>query len=369
MSDDTKDRGDPAHETMPPELRPFAKPEPPQHLVAPENQAKFDAAVDALRILNGGPKADPFYVDPRNEPERPAPESTKAYAPPVAVPAAEASVRRAAPARVVIAETGPQPRLAARAQFVCEEIDTRVFQEAVKARRAAEKSEAAGAPDSAGGETMPPELRPFAKPEPPHQQPDPSGAAKTPETPASPWTKEADPTSVRGSALPSSLRPRALAAESDVPARAPVRDRTRATAAIGIAIVVLAVALLGLRAFVNGRPPEGASPSPAPTTTAVPTAPTAPPPAPPASAEEHAPPAVTASSTVEAAPVPSGAAAPPVAAPRPKPHRALDDPYGDASAPSQAVTSGPTATPSATPPPAAPPAAPEPRPLQPEIKF
>ena len=109
MSDDTKDRDDPAHQTMPPELRPFAKPVPPQRLVAPENEARFKATIGVLSLLNGGPKADPFYVDPKNDPalaEREAPESVKAYAPPTELPAAEAAVRQAAPAKVVIADTG-----------------------------------------------------------------------------------------------------------------------------------------------------------------------------------------------------------------------------------------------------------------------
>ena len=68
MSDDRKDSDDPAHQTMPPELRPFARPVPPQRLVAPENEAAFKAAIDALRLLNGGPNADPFYVDPEEGP-------------------------------------------------------------------------------------------------------------------------------------------------------------------------------------------------------------------------------------------------------------------------------------------------------------
>ena len=90
-------------------LRPFAKPVPPQRLVAPEDEADFKAAIGALRLLNGGPKADPFYVDPKNDPalaERKAPESERAYAPPTELPAAEAGVRQAAPAKVVITDAG-----------------------------------------------------------------------------------------------------------------------------------------------------------------------------------------------------------------------------------------------------------------------
>src|SRR5438045_3160636 len=98
MSDDVKSHDDRAHGAMPPELRPFVKPEPTQPLVMPGKEAEFKAAVGALRLLNGGPAADPFYVDPKEDAaaaagERKTPASTTAYVSPAVVPVVEAKVR------------------------------------------------------------------------------------------------------------------------------------------------------------------------------------------------------------------------------------------------------------------------------------
>jgi len=328
MGDDTKSRDDPAYETMPPELRPFARPVPLQRLVAPEDEADFKASIDALRILNGGPQADPFYVDPKHDPalaERKAQASVKAYAPPTAVPVAEVKVREAAPAKVVI--VGAQARPAQQAvRYMAEEIDTRVFREAVEAHRAAEKSEAAhGKTDGDNDVTL-------------DQQ-----------APSSPWATEA-PEAVRGSALPSSLRPRALAeADGDAPvstrpaSEKPAGGRSKTAAAIGISILIVAV-VIGVRAFRSGGTPESAMHGPTPAATMTAAAPTAQDvraPAPPVSAEEHAPPAGSGTSSAEPEPAPSSAPAPEMS-PRPRARRALDDPYD--AAPSPVVTAEPTAT-------------------------
>ena len=328
MSDDTKDR-DPSHETMPPELRPFAKPEPPQRLVAPQNEAKFNAAIGALRILNGGPQADPFYVDAKHDPalaERKAPESVTAYVPPTAVPSSEAKARRAAPARVVIAEA----------------------------------SEAASAPVATGDDAE-------ARGEKTQDE-----SAKPPETPASPWSKEA-PTSepVRASALPSSLRPREPHATegaapastrpaSELPAGAPSPGRAKIRAAIGIAILVVAAAI-GARALTTGRTPENAAHGPVPTATM--TVPATPLPVP--SAESSAAPSPSGASSASAAvPVPPPSTEPVPTTPHPIGKRVQprgEDPYADAAAP-PAKTAGPrvpppaTAAPSVTPPTTAQPA-------------
>lgn len=345
MGDDRKSL-DPAHETMPPELRPFAKPVPPQRLVAPEDEAEFKAAVDALRILNGGPQADPFYVDPKHDPafaERKAPASAKAYAPPTAVP--EVKVREAAPAKVVI--IGAQARPAQQAvQYVAEEIDTRVFREAVEeARRAAEGSETPNGGKADGDDEVT------------LDQQAPSKAAQPQETPPSPWATET-PDVVRGSALPSSLRPRAQAdvdgdapPVSEKPVRVPVHGPSKAAAAIGIAILIVAV-VIGVRAFRSGRTPESATHGPMPTATTTAAAPTAQEgraPAPSVSVEEPAPP--VGSGTSSAGPAPTSVPAPE----RPKARRAMDDPYDAAPAP--LPTAEPTATvaPAATVAPTAPP--------------
>jgi hypothetical protein len=106
--------------TMPMELRAFAKPEPPQRLVAPENEAEFKAAIDALRLLNGGPAADPFYVDPPRPPAGPdlaaasAPASVKAYVPPTPIDAAEPPASGPPAKKVLIREEGAEPPPALR---------------------------------------------------------------------------------------------------------------------------------------------------------------------------------------------------------------------------------------------------------------
>jgi hypothetical protein len=186
MSDDTRDRDDPAHQTMPPELRPFAKPEPQQRLVAPEGEARFNAAVGALKLLNGGPAADPFYVDPDNDPaltDRKAPGSMKAYVPPTVVPAAEAKVRQAAPAKVVISEASQAP--------------------------------------------------PGEKPE---------------ETPASPWATETPPAPVEDARLPSSLRPpEPRSGEPAASPAPPARAAVVVLVAIGIAAAIIGLRALVTR--------------------------------------------------------------------------------------------------------------------------
>jgi len=368
MSDETRDRDDPAHQTMPPELRPFAKPEPKQRLVAPENEAEFKATIDALRLLNGGPNADPFYVDPQNDPAfagRKAPESVKVYVPPAAVAAAEAQVRQAAPGKVVIAEASAVP--AGGTQYNCGEVDVRPFREAAEARRAVAVGEAASK-GAAGGEraadavVMPPM------------------GEKPPDAPASPWATEAEPGAVGESALPSSLRPpESLPLVDDAPTSTRPQSRNAAggpslvsrTRVAVVVVIVLVAIVVGVRALIRARTSENATDGPAPAATlpsVVPTDRAVTPPAPLSSSTEAST-AAPARATGAPAPVLAASATPAPERHRvaPRPTSVDDDPYPDAAVkPTPVVTAQPvapvaTVAPQTVPPrilPTSPPAAP-----------
>ncbi len=341
MSDDRKDSDDPAHQTMPPELRPFARPVPPQRLVAPENEATFKAAIDALKLLNGGPDADPFYVDPRNDPafagQKP-PESVTAYASTV-LPVAEATVRAAAPARVVIADPDA-PRIV---RDPVEEIDIRPFQGVRRAVR--ERAQGDNPPVAPGDDVTGDEVTRSVR-----EQPS--------EMAANPWAKEAVAEDVRGSALPSSHAPReAPPGEDDddtVATRPAPRGRWRA---IVFAVVAACVALL-VWALGRGRPVENGGRAPMPAaTSAAPAAPALP--SPPPSTSVEPPPAPTSADRPQAPAPPAPTAAAPSARPRvaPKATSAAHDPSNDAAVkpPPAVTTSAPAAPPSVTavtPPPA-----------------
>ena len=346
MSDDAKDRADPnadpAHETMPPELRPFAKPVPIQPLVAPESEARFDAAIGALRLLNGGPNADPFYVDPKNDPAfagQTAPKSVKAYAS-TALPVAEAAVRSAAPARILIV---PDP---------VGEVDIRPFQGVRRAAREGAQDNAPVAPDD--HDVTRDEVTQSMREQPP-------------EMAASPWAKEATAEDVRGSALPSSLRPREPTPPADdSPAASPSRTTMvtrrpppRSTATIAVAIVVVA-AVIGVWAAAARWSPESPARGPAPTSSTVaPAAPPTPslPPSAPAPASAMASPSDD-GPRASPPPAPSGAPAPESSHPAPKRRPRGDDPHVETPlVPAPAVTTPSSAAPVAPPPtPPSPPA-------------
>jgi hypothetical protein len=97
MSDDAKKRTeDPGYVTIPPELRDFvpAKGEQPG-IVRPGDNPRLDAAMAALRELNGGQKADPFYFDAQQEKgtaRKPAPPSESVHVAAIPVPESEAPV-------------------------------------------------------------------------------------------------------------------------------------------------------------------------------------------------------------------------------------------------------------------------------------
>lgn len=215
MSDDNKEGKDSAHQTMPPELRPFAKPQPEQRLVAPENEAEFKANLEVLSMLNGGPKADPFYVDPQKSlafADRAAPQSTTAYVPPVPVPAQATSERTSSPAKVVIAD-----------------------------RRAGSRT-----------------------------------ADKPQDMPASPWATDAPVNPLRQSALPSSLGPQMTSAVEEPPETGEPRSDTamaiaataRHVMAAALFAIFLIALVIGLGSFVTTRHGETAAPGHATTMTA-----------------------------------------------------------------------------------------------------
>ena len=333
MSDDTKSRDEAAHETMPPELRPYAKPVPSQRLVAPEDEAAFKAYIEVLKTLNGGPDADPFRAPAEQAPAppaRPAPPSVRAYVPATVVPAAEAKAREAAPAKVVIAEA--TPRGAPQVTHAVERLDTRPFREAWEARQAAEKAAAeeaaAEAPrDATGSDEVTREEITLRKSDDPQQ---------APELPGSPWATETPATaSVRSSALPSSLRPRDVAAEGGAGV---AKGRMKAALLVGSLVVVgVAIAVRAATSGPDAQRPEESTAGAAVLATVPSVAEAAP--APSSSAAATPPPS-------SAAPVPSVTASherPRGAAPRrPDP---LDDPYKDAALPSPARTAEPAPPP------------------------
>jgi hypothetical protein len=350
MSDDTKRVDEAMLARMPAELRPYAKPVPAQPLVAPEDEAQFKAYLDVLRLLNGGRDADPFHppTDPGPAPPpRAAPPSVRAYVPPTTVPPAEAMARDAAPAKVVIAEAAP--RAVPPVTYHAQRIDTRPFREAWEARQAEEKAAAekaaaekaaAEAPrDATGSDEATREEITLAKSDDP---------PRAPELPGSPWATETPAaTSVRSSALPSSLRPRDV-----TPAKA-MEGRTKAALLLG-GIAVVAVAIV-VRAATWGPgpevPPPGATSTALRATATVPDVASAQAATPPSSATAGPPPAI-ATSAAAPLPAPGSARVPPGAAPRPRPHGVVS-PY-DTAAPAPPVSAAPTvvpAAPSTAPPP------------------
>jgi hypothetical protein len=176
---------------------------------------------------------------------------------------------------------------------------------------------------------------------------------------ASPWSKEAAPSEVvRGSALPSSFGPRNEdAPASEEPARTPVRERSRATMAITVALVVGAGVVVWVS--TSGHTTESGSSGPAMAatmTTAVPSVrEVVPPPAQPAVPEPVAPPKASATSTATAVP----SSPPPHTVPKASSEPV--DPYPDVVVkPIPTATVAPSAVPAVAPtvPPAAVPKAP-----------
>ena len=261
MSDDTKrGRGDddPSHLTMPPELRPFAKPAPPQRLVAPEDEPEFKAAILALSLINGGPAADPFYFAPKGENdaaaeavERAKPQaapSVKVYAPPIAVrgdsnktgyvdtrlfQAMHAAKVAAAAAREADAKE-PEPEPGA--------IDIRPYQDMAAAHAAAKVEE-----DETTLE---------------HAQSPGSGPAN------SPWAKEAEVAPIAVSDLPSSLSPGAKsvrvapAAESEKAAGVPVDGGNKGVRVMGVLAVVAVIGFAAVQLMPKTRVVEALVPVP-----------------------------------------------------------------------------------------------------------
>jgi len=359
-TDDTDDKptggaGRETFETVPPELRPFYVPGPSEKIDISKNP-RLAAALAVIEMLD--------EMDEEERREAAESGSTKAHIASVAIP--QATRPRADPpaARVEISAPGQENKPPAEGQVI--RLD--------RARLAERKAEQAEAKQAMSMVDIAQPARPKSDPPPPRvevavlpqvvvRKADEATAPKDDEPtlrkekPApSPWTKQtAD--DVRASALPSSLRPRELPATegdapastrptSEKPAGVPVHDRTKTTAAIAVAILVVA-AVIGARAFRSGRSPEGAAPTATMTAAAPPTAAAAPMPTPSASVDEQAPPAASGTSSAGAAPAPSSV---PASTPRPKRRGALDDPY-DAAAPSQVVTAPqmPTAMPSVTP--------------------
>jgi hypothetical protein len=317
MDDDAKRKqrapGRESFETMPPELRPFFVPGPKDSIEVAENP-RLAAALAGIAMLDEMDEAT----------RRAAAEKggEKVHVPPVAVPSASRPKDEAPPLRV--------------------EVSMPVLTEVVARRSAAGGARAADAADATLVS---------------------GGVAGVP----SPWVKTAAP-EVRASALPSSLRPR----ESDAPpaseagAGVPARRKTALLLALAIVVVGLGI---GLRVLTSGRGPENAGHGPLPATAGAPTAPEVPPAAPEVPPAAPSAPAAVPSGTSSAGPGPATYSPPaPASAPRPRPRGAVEDPYGDASAPRPVVTaapSAPTATataPPPSPPPTAAPTVPAPRP-------
>jgi hypothetical protein len=99
---------DASYVTMPPELRPFARPIDAK-VIKPGDDPILDAAKAGIQVLDGDPDADPFYYDVkkrREEAKRGAGIGNVAvHVPPTSVPSAGgAKAEGAPPAKVVIAE-------------------------------------------------------------------------------------------------------------------------------------------------------------------------------------------------------------------------------------------------------------------------
>ncbi len=391
MSDDTKRanrRDDRSHQTMPPELRPFARPEPVQRLVAPEDEPEFNAAILALRLLNGGPAADPFYVDPKAdavaEPKPAAAPSVKVYVPPIG-----ARGKRGPPVRFDCEEADPNEYKAYQEQRAAElaavksaagasetsrgggakerkhqarAIDIRPFQAmaAEHARQeAAKKREADIAALDLGpvdGHTKQIDLRVFREMRAEMKAPvaSASSTASTDgedeptleqlsalgrEAANSPWAKDAAMAPIVVGDLPSSLAPGARpepAPESEKAAGVPVGGNT-GTRVMGVLAVVAVLAFVAFQLMPKTPPQEGLVPVPVrsaapavepPTASGVAVPPTA---APSVSAAVPPPPPA---GTVDVDAGPSVAPTAPIAPA--KPRAKIDDPY-DASAPAKTV--------------------------------
>lgn len=358
MNDDAKRANrqhDRSHETMPPELRPFVKPAPPQRLVAPEDEPEFNAAILALKMINGGPEADPFYVDPKAEaaaePKPQAPLSVKVYAPPVAV-----SVRRGA-AVTPQNETGYVDTRALQALRGAKGTATPIL---VGLKSAAEPSATRGQRHATedGHEPGAIDIRPFKAAKAAHdaavrrEAEAEAAAAKAKaeqdETtlqqvqsadsgPAnSPWANEAEVAPIAAANLPSSLAPGATperAPQSEKAAGVPVDSGNKGVRGMGVLAVL---ALLGVAAFQlmpKTHPQEALVP--------VPVRSAGPAVAPPeASGAVVAPPVAPSVSAVVPPPAPvgtievdAGVSVAPTAPVAPaKPRAKLEDPY-DAAAP------------------------------------
>jgi hypothetical protein len=322
---------DPSYITMPPELRAYDTGPLEDTAIKPGDDPILDAAVAGIRVLDGDPNADPFYYDVRKrraeakKNQGAGAGNVATYVAPTGLPSSsEVKAADAAPAKVVIAELDDP--LSTRA------IDVRAFRG---------KSEVARR--MTGGEGNEPAV---------DRGEAPAGDASVtqPESPHSPWSKEAPtPEAVRASALPSSLRPRELPAPSgEKPTATPDRSRTKVVLTLAVVIVALGVGALVL----TTKAPESGSQPPPPTATTTPILPAVRPPvpAPSPSTVPVAPPPVSSSGTVGLAAPPSTAAASEPQRPAPKPSSTAYDPYADAAvAPLPAVTAQPSAAPTVAP--------------------
>ncbi len=277
---------DSAYITMPPELRAYAR-KLDNKVIRPGDDPLLDAAAAALRVLNGGPDADPLYYDVKKEQaairarmgETPGIGNASVYVAPTEVPAAAAVEDVGAPTVVV-------------------------------------EGEEAGA-----GNEKPQDVAP------------------------SPWSSETDARSdLRTSALPSSLPPRETETVVDATMRAHSRrERVKAT----VVVVALVTAALGVGVAVSrirrGPYPEAAVGAPSATVTpqaASTREPTRP--APRASVEVAAPPSVSA--TAETTDRATPRVAPPSELHRaaPRAPSAVDDPHRHAGVkPAPAMTVAP----------------------------
>lgn len=320
-TDDSDDKptggaGRETFETVPPELRPYYVPGPSDKIDLTKNP-RLAAVRAGLEMLDRMEEAERRAAAAKG--------SAKAHVAPVAIP--QPARPRSDPPAARVEISVPAPALQENKPLA--EGQVIQFDRARLAGRKAEQAEA-----STDEAVAPKDDEPTLQKDMPA---------------ASPWTKQAATEDVRASALPSSLRPRELAADGDAlasvkPASVKKGGHRKATAAIGIAILVVAV-VIGVRAL---RTPESAAP--AATTTAATAAATtmataaATMPTTVASVEEHAPPVASGTSSAGVAPAASSAHSAPAVAPRPKQRGSLDDPYDAAVAPNPVVTAQPEAT-------------------------
>jgi hypothetical protein len=350
MNDDAKRANrqhDRSHETMPPELRPFVKPAPPQRLVAPEDEPEFNAAILALKMINGGPEADPFYVDPKAEAaaeaKPQAAQSVKVYAPPIAV-----SVGRGA-AATPQNETGYVDTRALQAMRGAKGTATPIL---VSVKSAADVSATRGQRHATedGHEPGAIDIRPFkaalAAHEAATRREAEAAAAKAEEDettlqqaqiagtgPAnSPWAKDAELAPIALVNLPSSLAPGATSEpgpQSEQPAGVPVGGNTRVRI-IGVLALLIVLGFAVVLLMPKRQPQEALAPVPVRSAGPAVAPPTASGTvvAPPSASAAVPPPGPTAMVEVDA-----GASVAPNAPAAPgKPRTKIDDPY-DAAAP------------------------------------